>query len=563
MFCSECGYEIKEKSIWFCPECGTQVEKEETLTKNFPSDKASGVIFTNIHLLAELLSITEQHLTKLLCAFIEEKNATGLSYKIVDAGNYTYQKKRFLGKVKTVHLNPNDSLWDYMDILMDVCDKEPNQIRYLFIIGGDNIIPMPCIRHFIIGDEDSDQDIDTDILYAYPYGQEIAEAIHNQILFTYDPLYHVGRLPLAEDAQFNDLKNYLERDIQYSDGIPVNVAYGQCDPNWKLISGAVSSDLTQRKLLPNLSQQLTSDIYHRGLILSPMITDENVDRVFNETASIYYFNLHGSNGKEARGYFGQTIDKKWCVPVIEPENMASCKAPNIVFSEACYGGRFIGFDKRHSIMMSSLFGKTLSFVGASRVAWGAIDKAQSDANEVEIAYADILANIFVHCVLEGHTVAEALYLARAVLLNSGQLGDPYAAASAVEFNLYGDPSIKMNLQNKVNKSIDAASTLVKKGSIIGCSVKNVTDKSKSSILEMAREAVDINIKQIHSTINDYLYSNYKIQPRELNNVFKINYANKKEEMLFEYKMDINQTLPGKLIVSTSSNGCIKKVYTSK
>ena len=53
------------------------------------------------------------------------------------------------------------------------------------------------------------------------------------------------------------------------------------------------------------------------------------------------------------------------LPAIEPEHMMTCEEPNIVISEACYGGRFIGLDKRHSMMLASLFTNTLAFVGSS------------------------------------------------------------------------------------------------------------------------------------------------------------------------------------------------------
>ena len=42
--------------------------------------------------------------------------------------------------------------------------------QYLFIIGGSDIIPMPCIHHYIPNDSNDDS-IDTDMLYATPMGR--------------------------------------------------------------------------------------------------------------------------------------------------------------------------------------------------------------------------------------------------------------------------------------------------------------------------------------------------------------------------------------------------------
>ena len=129
-----------------------------------------------------------------------------------------------------------------MDILMDVHNGEQaggDEIsQYLFIIGSNDIIPMPCIRHYI-SDDANDDSIDTDILYAYPYGKEMLALLENQEAFTYDQLFFVGRLPLGEDASFEDLRDYLERDVNYSLGFPMNEAYGQCDPTGKKVSSRV------------------------------------------------------------------------------------------------------------------------------------------------------------------------------------------------------------------------------------------------------------------------------------------------------------------------------------
>lgn len=116
-----------------------------------------------------------------------------------------------------------------MDILLDVHNAEQadgsEESQYLFIIGGSDIIPMPRIRHYISNDANDDS-IDTDILYAYPYGKEMITLLESQEAFKYDQLFFVGRLPFGEDASIEDLCAYLERNIAYSHGFPINEAYG-------------------------------------------------------------------------------------------------------------------------------------------------------------------------------------------------------------------------------------------------------------------------------------------------------------------------------------------------
>ena len=454
MFCPECGNHIEDQNIHFCPECGAKIKQDSHVEKNTPDSQSQGtgihgLIFTNVGLLAEKMEIDEQDLLSILDEFIRQKREYGISYKLVDAGNYSYQKSGFWGNNRTVCLTLNSPLWDYMDILMDVHNGEKKtgseMSQYLFIIGGNDIIPMPCIHHYI-PDDSNDDSIDTDMLYAYPYGKEMLALLESQEAFKYDQLFFVGRLPFGNDASLEDLCGYLERDINYSNGIPMNEAYGQCDPHWKKVSSRVANDLLQGNYLRNLDHYLSADHYYNRLILSPMVVEENVSQVFHTNASLYYFNLHGGEGREARGYFGVMLhqEKDGCWPVIEPEHMMTCEAPNIIISEACYGGRFIGLDKHHSMMLASLFTNTLTFVGSSRVAWGAVDSSSSSASDIPVSYADIVANNFIDAILKGYSAAEALFIARSVLLRSTIPGDPHAALTVVEFNLFGDPTTTMD-----------------------------------------------------------------------------------------------------------------------
>ena len=577
MFCPECGNRIEDQNIHFCPECGARIEQESNTEKKAPVKphpqgmSMHGLIFTNLNLLAEKTGTDEQSLMAIFDAFIRQKREYGISYKLVDAGNYTYRKSGFWGNSKKVHLKITSPLWDYMDILMDVHNGEQaagDEIsQYLFIIGGSDIIPMPCIHHYIPNDSNDDS-IDTDMLYAYPYGKEMITLLENQAAFTYDQLFFVGRLPFGEDASLEDLCGYLERDIDYSNGFPMNEAYGQCDPHWKKVSSYVANDLLNGNYFRDLSRYLSPDHYYNRLLLSPMVVEGNLQQVFHTNASLYYFNLHGGEGLESRGYAGVMLNKEeyGALPAIEPEHMMTCEEPNIVISEACYGGRFIGLDQHHSMMLASLFTNTLAFVGSSRVAWGAVDDASSPQSGVSVSYADIIAGYFISAILQGYTVAEALFIARSAVLQGTIPGDPHAALTVVEFNLFGDPMTTMNVRTNLKSGNKATSktTLVDPNTKIGCTIEKIkTEKGNGSILEQVRGAVNANIQQIHDTIGQHLYANYGIKPRPVEEVLKIKYSNGQEEMKFNYDLTSERQIPTRFVVTTSSDGKIKSVYTTR
>ena len=529
----------------------------------------SCIMFTNIKSLALSMNVDPKELKSLLKAFIEEKRSIGLSYHLLDAGDYTYQKKGFWSSGKHVSLGSDNDVWDYMDVLGDFNEKitkETGQApEYLFIIGGDDVVPMPCIRHYIKNDKHDDT-IDTDLLYAYPYGEKVLALFENMEIFKYDQQFFIGRLPFGKDATIEDLYNYLYRDMEQTLGVTLKEAYGQCDPNWQKTSAAVAEEVIAGDFMRNYDGRLTGEHYYRRLILSPMVYNENVHQIFNTEAQLYYYNLHGGNAVRSKGYFGAIKGTNQTVPVIEPEHKTTCENPNFVISEACYGARFIGLDKAHSMMLSSIHNKTMVFVGSSRVAWGAVD--QSNNATVGLSYADILAKHYMKALMQGATAGQALYLARYSVLQSCHAGDLKAALTVTEFNLYGDPMMAMGVPREkvsLEKAITPSTPFHEKDIALGCNVEEVKCKGEeNSLLARVRNAVDDNIMQIHDRINKQLYASYGIEPRNVDTMFKVRYADGYQELEFNYIMSENESeIPVYLSVTSTVDGNVTNVTTSK
>ena len=579
MFCPECGYKIEEVGARFCPECGTKIEElEQQQTEEVWAVEskegmyAYGIIFTNVSLLASKLNTEENVVRNLLENFICAKKSFGVSYQLVDVGNYTYRKRNMLGISRTVHLSANSELWDYMDILMDIHNYEKSKTlpesQYLFIVGGDDIIPMPCVRHYTT--EVRDKSIDTDILYAYPYGSDMLSLLENWQIFKYDQLFFVGRLPIGEDTTLDEFHSHLERNLQNSWGIPVTEAYAQCDPNWKNVSATVITDLIDNGLLRNFDGRLPDDFYFRRLILSPMVTDQDVHQIFHKDASLFYFNLHGGDAMEARGYFGAPLHAEGMYSTLLPEHMATCRIPNVVMCEACYGARFIGLDKYHSMLLTSLYTSSLLFVGSSRIAWGNVDPnhVTSGYTPVQPYFADVIAMGFIEGLFAGYSAGQALFLAKSMVLQQDNEGIPNTAATIVEFNLFGDPTLGLAVSDTIKnarKPIDKSACKIK-NTAYGCMMEKMNmseDKSSGSILQQVRQAVDSNLKQIHDMVATHLYAQYGISPRPADNVFLMKYANGKKEYSFSYEVASKSLVPITYIVRTSEKGEIKNVITTK
>ena len=596
MYCPECGTKIEEKGARFCPECGTRLDEPEELQQPVVSQPAAGettdskessvewgFILTNCRLLAAKLGGSVDELKQLLACYIEARQASGVEYQLIDVDNYTYTKRGFLGRTRTSSLQPDSSWGDYLDLLADAVEartgkQAKGQPLYLFILGSNDIIPMPCVPHPV--KEVDDNDIDTDLLWSYPYGKSMVDELLNLNIFHFDQQLMVGRLPVGNDTDWNKLVDYLQRGIDYSLGIPGGVAYGQCDPHWKRVSSTVIGDVASD--LRNLSSQPASG-YYRGLILSPAYTAENLMQVFTPDAYLYYFNLHGSDAPEACGYYGTTLEQHpKCYPVMHPLFMQTCQCPNVVTCEACYGARHRGMDSEHSTLLAALYAQTLLFVGSSRIAWGDVDATDGSAPTPMLA--DTLAATFMEALQAGYPAGQAFFLAKSAVMQQDTQGTPYTAATLLEFNLFGDPSLFLDLWDEEDTygknrasgksrphtiSTKAAtqpavqSYLCQTERIGGKAATHNGASTTASLLQQVRAQVNTNVQHIHDQMASHLYSHYGIPPRPAEAIFHVHYANGTEELRFDYTVETEGQVKQTYTITSDLRGNVKQVIGTK
>ena len=132
MYCPECGTRLDDDAL-FCPECGTKVMREaespaagtspepqreqqqperaeqpqrtERQPAPTPEEQpdtravfARGLILTNIASLSQRLKVDSVALRGILENYIEDLKNIGLSYRLIDASDYTYQKSRTISR---------------------------------------------------------------------------------------------------------------------------------------------------------------------------------------------------------------------------------------------------------------------------------------------------------------------------------------------------------------------------------------------------------------------------------------------------------------------------------
>lgn len=558
-YCHNCGLKVAQEDL-FCASCGTSLDFEEKQKSksNSCSTHRYGYLFTNLESLGHKLNTPLETLRSFLQSFIYEKSETGVIYKLIDVSNYTplLSENRSLGS--SITLTPVDSWESHQRLLTDqyVYDSQrENTADYLFIIGGDDIIPMPKIKHYIYA---PDPGIYTDMPYGYLYGSKTLSLFENEEVFKHSSMLHVGRLPFAEDSDIDFLTSYLRRAIHVSRyGLSVRGAYGQCDPHWKNVSNMVIKELYDAKLMPTY-EGVGEDSVYRSLVLSPSVNLETIQSFFHPGVSLYYFNMHGSNSPQ-NGCFSGEIPRgsKKHVNGISPKEWNSCEENNIVITEACYGARFIGDSYEHSMLLSSLHNKTLLYVGSSHIAFGAVDPYVGMSN------ADIIARCFMGAFLRGYDGANSLFFAKQAIFSQGDV-NKHDLTTVVEFGIFGDPTLAIYGSHEMGADHGAKSTTSKSHTPLTTEeeyskpIMKVISVSSSSILNRVRQAVNRNILEGNKKVGEYLYHQLGITPREADQIFEVT---TKQGCSYFYKYTMSES--NEIWVKLDSKNNITEVITTK
>ena len=513
--CENCGALVAEDDR-FCGNCGYQVTYKTHQQVEIVY-RPKGVILTDSLRLAHKLNISQTTVLSLLQEYII-KISSRISYSLLD----TFQK-------------PSNDWRAYHQVLFENKYLSfRDKMEYLFIIGAEDIIPVPHMRNCMVTNRT--EMVPTDILYGYNFSFFTQNVEDVNILLQSKQLYHVGRLPLGTDASIAHLQNYLERSASYCDtGVPVQLAYGQCDPHWKLVSADVVSALKKSELFPNI--EAPSSVIYDKLFLSPYITCNTIDKAFNKYSNLYYFNMHGSGNPEKPYFLGASLEDEEMYPGMDPDTISSAKYDNIVITEACYGGKFMNLATDRSMLLSSLSNSTMLYLGSSVVAYGTVDAGYR--NGTKIGSADIMAKGFISYLMKGYSAGDAVYKTRQKLIESSR-GSMAASnlLTVYEFSLYGDPSLKAKFPNQkceAEQSHDVISNEINTNSY---HIEEVYSEQPQSILAMVRKRVDSSLQSLNQEIQKQL-SDMGIKPRLLESISKVRYGLSSQHM-FSYKTETGE-----------------------
>lgn len=572
MFCPQCGAKCRDNDL-FCANCGTrlpacpahsearpaaeQPAHNADTTPRRPATRSGegrrmdeGVILTNLRALSRKLNTGTDTLQRLLDAYAEASLGHGIRYRVVDVSDYGFINPEAQGR--RVALSAADSWVEHVALLADSYrygrSTTQEESNYLFIIGGDDIIPMPTLPNHVYrslqencpGEQFDDADVDTDIPYAYLLGQRTYPLFASGELFNYRQYYYVGRLPLAEDATAEDLAGYLHRAAQRGDGIPVTGYFGMSNLLWSEDSQSVCAPLRRFDLPTNAARYADSvveagglqfPVASNGLFNSGPVSLGNIEQVFDPQAALYYLNLHGSDDPTQGGFIGEFRPRDYC-PAIAPQWLAAAERDNIVVTEACYGAKYKQFRRDRTMLLASVNSRTLLYLGSSRIAFC--------NTKYPIDNSDRLANVFLTALFDGYSAGEALFRARRSFFEYDQVRlHDQQLVTIVEFNLFGDPYLHAAMPGGgARKSLPAEALAMTARPVHLVAERRclyrAAGQTSMSLLEQVRGRVDDNLLRIRAVVDRELYARLGVEPRKLDAILRSRFSDGEEFYALHY-----------------------------
>ncbi len=409
-FCYNCGVRIDD-ICRFCPECGVELQpsvsanpaavpgtklfgslfdkqeqKREAVGTPFLPGYAAAYLLTNTEALSRKFGCKRQDVVRRIEQYIEMRRQGGVCFLLLDVCDYKpcqKENRHFLRS--TISLSPQDGWQQHQRLLIDryVYDTsvgsdangDKHGVDYLFIIGGNDIIPMP-----LVGKHPSKLNgILSDVPYGYLYGDKTEMMITDNSLFYQAMHLMVGRLPFGDDATLDNLDTYINNVSYHTSNrlcLPFQGVYSQCDPNWMKVTACITEQFYESGLLIPPFERMGEDATFRHIRLTPPVVLNSPDPSYDTSmafyphASLYLFNMHGSDHPARPCYSG--CGKKFC-DGIHPEYFAAIEPLNLVISEACWGAKHTALRQEESILLTAMGNKTLAFIGSTHVAFGNTD----------------------------------------------------------------------------------------------------------------------------------------------------------------------------------------------
>ncbi len=326
--------------------------------------------------------------------------------------------------------------------------KKGGMIGALLIVGGDEVVPF----HRLPNPTD---DLDHDVPSDNPY----STLDTNYFI----PEWPVGRLPGEAGSDAGLLIEQLRRLIKAHNGEYQTLPWWQ--RLFSMLRAVKSVQKFVRKSTPEKAMGYSAAAWRRSsvavfrplgkgesIIVSPPEYSGSLTPDLFTSSRLGYYNLHGL--PDTPEWYGQkdTSDLSeipdYPVALSVKDLMKNGSAPEVVFTEACYGGHIFNKTEGQAMSLRFLNIGVKIVVASTCIAYGSVN--------TPLIGGDLLGYLFWKYAQEGLTVGEAFIKAKVEMVREmtrrqGFL-DGEDQKTIISFVLYGDPLLRYHTNSAKKKS---------------------------------------------------------------------------------------------------------------
>jgi len=347
-----------------------------------------------------------------------------------------------------------DDPWELKLAIVDLdkaLAKRGEMIGAVLIIGGPEVVPFHKLPNPV---DDNDDDVPSDNPYA----------TRDENYFI--PEWLIGRIPGGSRKDIEPIQKILANiTARHTKIAETQPWYRRI---WNRLSAGINYHFVLKSNRKRPSWGSTAAIWRRASLsvfrpigpphamqVSPpaQVDSANSHDEILPATRLGYFNLHGL--PDASEWFGQRdpsepgTDLDYPVALRPQDVVNGGRAPQIVFSEACYGAHVLGKDIEESLALKFLVSGSHAVVGSTCTSYGSISPP--------LIAADLLGHTFWKYLRDGLSTGSAfrrakIQMAREMLHRQGYL-DGEDQKTLISFVLYGDPLAQFTVYEHINKSV--------------------------------------------------------------------------------------------------------------
>lgn len=337
--------------------------------------------------------------------------------------------------------------WAVKHLLSDLdgaLRKKDEMIGAVLIVGGPQIIPFHKLPNPV---DDDDKDVPSD----NPYGS-IDENY-------FVPTWPLGRLPNGEGSHPASLVKALTKIAisRAKSTAPAATLHGFL-ARILVFLGLWKPSRSSFGYSAEVWQRASHSVYRtigepRGLSISPPTGTGQLPKEANKPLQLAYFNLHGL--AETAEWYGQRDPQQspdgpdYPVALRPSDIINSGRAPQVVFTEACFGAHIYDKSIDNALALKFLDSGSKVVVGSTVTSYGSVT--------TPLIAADLLGQTFWKLLNEGHPAGEALRRAKIAMAQTMHRRQGYLDGedqkTLISFVLYGDPLAQVAADGEAPKRI--------------------------------------------------------------------------------------------------------------